>query len=92
MKIENSAVQLGFENELTSKDNNRWMWLPSKCTERRAIIDVGIILKPLEITYNEEYLPIKDLPLPGEPCISIYLTNDPPPLKKYQGMNILLSN
>ena len=46
LKIDNSAVQRRFENELMSKDNNQWVWLPPKCTEYWNITDVDISLKP----------------------------------------------
>ena len=57
------------------------MLLPPKFIESQSIKDVDTILKPLEITYNENYFTTKYLPLPGEPFVPIYLTNDPPTLK-----------
>ena len=59
LKIDNSNVRHGFENEKTPKDNNQWMWLPQKCTERWSIIDIANIFRPLEIKLNEDYLPTK---------------------------------
>ena len=53
LTIDNSAVRRGFENELKSKGNNQWIWPPPKCTESQSITDVDIIIRPLDITYNE---------------------------------------
>ena len=61
------------------------MWLPPKYIDRWAITDVDIIMKPLDITYNEDNFPKKDLPILGEPYVAINFTHYPAPLKKMLG-------
>ena len=42
-------------------------------------------MKPLDITYNEDNFPKKDLPILGEPYVAINFTHYPAPLKKMLG-------